>query len=51
MSIFSSVLLKKPGRNKFDLGYTNTLSMNMGALVPVLAILLSNYADALPRFR
>lgn len=36
MSIFSSVLLKKPGRNKFDLGYTNTLSMNMGALVPVL---------------
>lgn len=36
MSIFSSVLLKKPGRNKFDLGYTNTLSMNMGELAPVL---------------
>lgn len=36
MSIFSSVPIKKPKRNKFNLSFENRFSCKMGELIPVL---------------
>ena len=34
--IFNSIQVKAPKRNRFDLSYTNTMSCNMGKLVPFM---------------
>ena len=36
MSIFNTINIKAPGRNKFDLSYTNMTTMNIGDIVPIM---------------
>jgi len=38
-NVFNTVLVKRPGKNAFDLSHSHTTSFNMGELIPISAVM------------